>query len=38
MSPDVAARLMLKLSILPFNNIPLPNDNYPDLSKMEIFK
>jgi hypothetical protein len=38
MSPDVAARLLLKLSVLPRHNDPLPNDNYPDLSKMEIFK
>lgn len=38
MSPDVAARLLLKLSVLPRHNKPLPNDPYPDLSKMEIFK
>jgi len=38
MSPDVAARLLLKLSVLPEYNEPLPNDNYPDLSIMEIFK
>ena len=38
MSPDVAARLLLKLSVLPKNNDPLPNDDYPDLSKYEIFK
>lgn len=38
MSPDVAARLLLKLSVLPKNNPDLPNDDYPDLSKMEIFK
>lgn len=38
MSPDVAARLLLKLSVLPQHNAPLPNDDYPDLSQMEIFK
>lgn len=38
MSPDVAARLMHKLSVLPKHNAPLPNDNYPDLSQFEIFK
>lgn len=32
MSPDVAARLMWKLSVLPKHNDPLPNDDYPDLS------
>ena len=38
MSPDVAARLLHKLSILPKYNGPLPNDDYPDLSRLEIFK
>ena len=38
MSPDVAARLLLKLSVLPKHNKDLPNDDYPDLSKMELFK
>lgn len=38
MSPDVAARLLLKLSVLPKHNEPLPNDDYPDLSQMEIFR
>tara|TARA_R110000868_G_scaffold411755_1_gene708927 strand:- start:35747 stop:36463 length:717 start_codon:yes stop_codon:yes gene_type:complete len=38
MSPDVAARLLLKLYSLPAHNDPLPNDPYPDLSTMEIFK
>lgn len=37
MSPDVAARLLHKLSVLPKTNKPLPNDNYPDLSKFPIF-
>lgn len=38
MSPDVAARLLHKLSVLPMYNEPLAWDNYPDLSKLEIFK
>ena len=38
MSPDVAARLLHKLSVLPKYNEPLPNDNYPDLSLFEAFK
>lgn len=38
MSPDVAARLLLKLSVLPLHNDPLPNDDYPDLSTMDIFR
>lgn len=38
LSADVAARLLLKLHSLPKNNEPLPNDDYPDLSQMEIFK
>ena len=38
MSPDVAARLLHKLSVLPMHNRPLDNDEYPDLSKFEVFK
>jgi len=38
MSPDVAARLLHRLTVLPRHNDPLPNDDYPDLSQMEIFK
>jgi len=38
MSPDVAARLFLKLSVLPKDNEDLPNDDYSDLSTLEIFK
>jgi dTDP-4-amino-4,6-dideoxygalactose transaminase len=38
LSPDVAARLLLKLSVLPRHNSPLPNSDYPDLGQMEIFK
>lgn len=37
-SPDVAARLLLKLSKLPVHNADLPPDDYPDLSQMEVFK
>ena len=38
MSNDVAARLLLKLYSLPKHNEDLLNDDYPDLSKLEIFK
>lgn len=38
LSPDVAARLLQKLSVLPMENDPLPNSPYPDLSKFEVFK
>ena len=38
MSPDVAARLLHRLSFLPRVNNDLPNSEYPDLSTFEIFK
>jgi hypothetical protein len=38
LSPDVAARLLWQLSVLPRHNEPLPNDEYPDLSQLEAFK
>lgn len=38
LSPDVAARLLWKLSKLPRHNFPLPNDDYPDLSLLPVFK
>lgn len=38
LSPSVAAQGILKLYSLPRHNAPLPNDPYPDLSTMEIFK
>jgi dTDP-4-amino-4,6-dideoxygalactose transaminase len=38
MSPDVAARLNVKLSFLPRENADLPNDDYPDLSAFEVFR
>lgn len=37
-SPDVAARLLWKMDKLPEHNDPLPNDDYPDISKSVIFK
>ena len=38
MSPRDAADGLSRLAVLPKHNDPLPNDDYPDLSKMEIFK
>jgi dTDP-4-amino-4,6-dideoxygalactose transaminase len=38
MNPSTAAQGILKLHSLPRHNSPLPNDDYPDLSKMDIFK
>ena len=38
MSPQAAAEGLLKLSVLPKHNDPIPADDYPDLSKLEIFK
>lgn len=38
MSPDVAARLLWKLSTLPRHNADLPRSDYPDLSTLEAFK
>jgi dTDP-4-amino-4,6-dideoxygalactose transaminase len=38
MSPEVAASALMRLSLLPKYNEDLPWDNYPDLSKLEIFK
>lgn len=38
LSNDVAAMLLLKLHSLPRHNDPLPNDQYADLSTMEIFR
>ena len=38
LSNDVAAMLLLKLHSLPRHNEPLPNDQYADLSKMEIYR
>ena len=38
MSPSTAAQGILRLHSLPRHNAPLPNDDYPDLSQMEVFK
>lgn len=38
MAPETAAAGLVRLASLPRNNEPLPNDDYPDLSTMEIFK
>ena len=38
MNPSTAAQGILRLHSLPRHNAPLPNDPYPDLSLMEIFK
>lgn len=38
MSPEVAAAGIARLHFLPKHNKPMPNDDYPDLSQLEIFK
>jgi hypothetical protein len=38
MSPEIAAEGLVRLKFLPKHNADLPNDNYPDLSKMRIFQ
>ena len=38
MLPSVAANGLVRLSHLPKDNPDLPNDDYPDLSQMELFK
>ena len=38
MAPETAAAGLVRLSHLPAINDPLPDDDYPDLSKLEIFK
>lgn len=38
MSPSVAAQGLLRMHSLPRHNDPLPNDEYPDLSTMELFR
>ena len=37
-TPAVAAEGLQRLAALPRHNEPLPNDDYPDLSTLEIFK
>jgi len=38
MSPEVAAEGIMRLALLPKYNDPLPNDDYPDLSKAKVFQ
>jgi dTDP-4-amino-4,6-dideoxygalactose transaminase len=38
LSPEVAALGLVRLSFLPKHNEDLPNSDYPDLSKIELFK
>ena len=38
LNPSTAAQGVLRLHSLPRHNDPLPNDDYPDLSTMDIFK
>jgi dTDP-4-amino-4,6-dideoxygalactose transaminase len=38
LNPSTAAQGILRLHSLPRHNEPLPNDEYPDLSTMEIFR
>jgi dTDP-4-amino-4,6-dideoxygalactose transaminase len=38
MSPEIAADGLVRLSHLPKHNDPLPMDEYPDLSTLEIFR
>ena len=37
MSPEIAAQGLVRLHHLPEVNMPLRNDEYPDLSQMEVF-
>lgn len=38
MTPATAAEGLMRLALLPRNNEPLPNSEYPDLSQLEIFR
>lgn len=38
LSPEIAAEGLVRLMHLPKDNPDLPNDDYPDLSQLEIFK
>ena len=38
LSPEVAAEGLVRLHFLRKHNAPLPNDEYPDLSQLEIFR
>lgn len=38
MAPETAAQGLMRLSLLPLHNDDLKNSDYPDLSKMEVFR
>lgn len=38
MAPETAAQGLMRLALLPQHNEPLPWDEYPDLSQLDIFK
>lgn len=38
MAPETAAAGLMRIGLLPKHNPPLPNDDYPDLSQMRIFR
>jgi dTDP-4-amino-4,6-dideoxygalactose transaminase len=38
MSPEIAAEGLQRIGFIPKHNADLPNDDYPDLSKYEIFR
>lgn len=38
LAPEISALGLMRLSLLPKHNAPLPNDDYPDLSKLKIFQ
>ena len=38
MNPSTAAQGLMRLGVLPQHNEPLPNDEYPDLSKIGVFR
>lgn len=38
MTPESAAHGLMKLSVLPKHNADLPRSDYPDLSKLEVFR
>lgn len=38
MAPETAAAGLVRLATLPRHNDPIPNDQYPDLSQLEVFR
>src|SRR3972149_3741736 len=38
LSPEIAAQGIMRLCLLPKHNKDLPNDDYPDLSKVPLFQ